>query len=239
MKNSLGARMKRYEDVSHHALTRRTPVIIRVDGKSFHTYTEKLERPFDRTLIMAMVTAATRVMNNIQGCKLAYVASDEASFLLTDWENLETQPWFDYNLQKIVSIAASLMTAYFNTEIKTLNDLYLASFDIPAFKPLASAMFDARAFNIPREEVSNYFLWRAKDWERNSLQMVARNEFSHKQLQGIDCDTIKTMLLSQNIDWENFREDEKYGTFVTKTGDGIFIKPNFVDINTFVEKIML
>ena len=57
---------------------RRTPVIIRVDGRAFHTLTRKMERPFDYGFIRAMVSGARAVASDAQGCELAYVQSDEA-----------------------------------------------------------------------------------------------------------------------------------------------------------------
>lgn len=225
MTDSLGDRMKGYENISRHSLMRRTPVIVRVDGRAFHTYTARLHRPFDRIVISTMVGAASGVMRDMQGCKLAYVQSDEASFLLTDWENLETQAWFGYNIQKVVSIAASSMTARFNIGIKLP--------DTPPF-----AMFDARAFNIPKEEVANYFLWRAKDWERNSIQMVARSVFSQKELDGFDRDQMKTMLLEKGVDWDKYLDDEKYGTFLVRNGEAWSIAPSFSTINVLAEEAM-
>lgn len=188
MKDELGSRMKNfYESRSRTYLTRREPVIIRVDGKAFHTFTKGMLKPFDSSLILTMQLTAREACKKIQGCKLAYVQSDEISFLLTDWENLNTEAWFDYDLQKLVSISASIATAEFNKHYEWVNE---------------QALFDSRAFSIPKEEVCNYFIWRQQDAIRNSIQAIAQSEFSHKELQGKNTLQMKEMLLSKDIDFE-------------------------------------
>jgi tRNA(His) guanylyltransferase len=166
---AIGDRMKaNYELRARRELIRRMPVIVRVDGKAFHTYTRGLARPFDSGFISAMVTAAKAVGEEMQGFKAGYIQSDEASFFLTDYDTFQTSAWFDYSQSKIETICASVMTAAFNRAMGSTID----------------AHFDARAFNVPKEEVSNYFLWRAMDWERNSLSMYCNSFFSHKQMHG-------------------------------------------------------
>ena len=115
MKNdSLGDRMKKYEGVPKTALMRRNPVIIRIDGKAFHTFTRGFRRPFDNVLIESMQKTMKYLCEDIQGCKLGYYQSDEISLLLTDYENINTAAWFDYEVQKMCSIAASMATLAFN-----------------------------------------------------------------------------------------------------------------------------
>ena len=87
---TLGDRMKEYETVSDFRLTKRTPVIIRIDGKAFHTYTRGMDKPFDETLNTIMTYVCEELVPNIQGCKLAYSQSDEISLLLTDWDKINT-----------------------------------------------------------------------------------------------------------------------------------------------------
>ena len=53
--DDLGTRMKTfYEQIPKTKLMRRTPVIIRIDGKAFHTFTRGFKRPFDEILIKTM-----------------------------------------------------------------------------------------------------------------------------------------------------------------------------------------
>jgi len=132
----------------------------------------------------------------IQGCLCAYVQSDEISLLLTDYRRFNT----DYNLQKIVSVSAAMATAYFNE--------YYDSDRI--------AFFDSRAFNLPREEVNNYFVWRQKDWIRNSVQMMGQAHFSHRELQNKSCSDIHEMLHSKGLNWAHLPSRWKNGSFITK-----------------------
>ena len=170
----LADRMKRYEHVSRHLLMRRTPVIIRLDGRAFHTFCHGLEQPFDSDFIDAMHLAARDTGDEMQGFKACYIQSDEASFLLTDYDDVKTEPWFGYVLQKVASISAATMTARFNTRWAHL---------LPA-TDVSKAVFDARAFNVPHDEVANYFLWRMRDWARNSLSMYAGSCFWPKEIHG-------------------------------------------------------
>jgi tRNA(His) guanylyltransferase len=114
-KTSLGNRMKDYyENRSKLFLPRRTYTMIRVDGKAFHTFTRGLDRPFDEGFVEDMNWTAIYMCGNIQGAKLAYVQSDEISVLMTDFDKLTTDAWFDGNVQKITSVSASMATANFN-----------------------------------------------------------------------------------------------------------------------------
>ena len=110
---SLGDRIKGYEKTFSHKAMKRTPLMIRVDGRAFHTFTRGLEKPFDSLLMTAMIESAMYVAKEMQGFKAAYVQSDEVTFCITDYDSLETEGWFDYKLSKVVSISAALMTAAF------------------------------------------------------------------------------------------------------------------------------
>jgi tRNA(His) guanylyltransferase len=203
---SLGDRIKdNYENRYRMYLTRRVPVIIRVDGKSFHSVLNGLKKPFDDKFMKSMDFAAYHTSREMQGFRLGYVQSDEASFLLTDFSDLNTEAWFDYNLSKIVSITSSSFTYHFD------------SADFRIKKP---ALFDARAFNIPAEDVPNYFLWRMKDWERNSLMMYCQSFFSHKDLLGRSKEEQHDLLQGIGKNWAmDLSLREKNGAWVFPTGD--------------------
>lgn len=224
-KDNLGKRMKSYEGVSRNFLTRRLPVILRLDGKAFHTFTRGMERPFDEILIRAMQETAKFLCENIQGCKLAYTQSDEISLLLTDYENIDTSAWFDNNIQKMVSISASMATLKFNEifrkEVNALGYKADESGDYDYYSKLKpkidKAMFDSRAFTLPKEEVVNYFIWRQNDAIRNSIQMVGQANFSHKELHKKSCDDIQEMLFSlKGINWNDIPVNQKRGTCIIK-----------------------
>lgn len=234
-KDSLGDRMKSYEGISRIYLTKRVPVIIRIDGKAFHSFTKGFRRPFDEILIKAMQETAKYLCKNIMGCKIAYTQSDEISLLLEDYERVETQPWFENNLQKIVSVSASMATMAFNRAFAdAVNERYSYYTGINAdewtgsteefdklfdnyFAKIGTAMFDSRVFILPKEEVCNYFIWRQQDATRNSIQMVAQSLFSHRQLQNKNCDQLQEMMFQEhNINWNDYPTVYKRGSCVTK-----------------------
>lgn len=195
-KDALGDRMKEfYENRSKTYLTRRTPVIIRLDGKAFHSFTKGFKRPYDRVFHEAMNETLRYLCKNIQGCKIGYTQSDEITLLLTDYEKLTTDAWFGYSVQKMCSIAASMATLAFN---KAFYNAIPAGTDNESvyYKALEKgAMFDARVFNIPKEEVANCFIWRQQDATRNAIQMLGQTCFSHKELDCKDQNDIQDMLM--------------------------------------------
>lgn len=217
--SSIGTRFKdNYELRARHYLLRRVPVIIRVDGRAFHTLTRGATKPFDANVIKSMRAAAIETFTQMQGCKMAYIQSDEASFLLTDYDQFDTQAWFDYNKSKIETIAAATMSVAFTSQYG---------------RP---GVFDARAFNVPVNEVSNYFLWRSLDWRRNSVAMYAQANFSHNELQGKRVADMHEMLHGIGKNWTTDLSDtEKNGTFLVQSPISFSVlasvKPDYKDID--------
>lgn len=240
--DDLGMRMKNnYETITKYRLTRRTPVIIRIDGKSFHSYTRGFQKPFDPILMKSMQKTMKSLCKNIQGCVLCYTQSDEISLLLVDYRDLNSQAWFDNEVQKICSISASMATMVFNKEFTRMANNYIdnameawniSDDDKKYMKTLdkamtMGAMFDSRCFNIPKEEVTNYFYWRQQDAIRNSIQMVGQANFSHSELHGKTCNDIKEMLHEQKgINWNDFSVPEKRGACCIKTENGWILDEN-------------
>lgn len=197
----IGNRMKEYEAVWDFKMTRRLPVIIRVDGKAFHSYTRGFEKPFDLRIVHAMTAAARALCEEIQGARLAYVQSDEISVLVVDYVSLRSEAWFGNRVQKQASIAASIATMAFNRAM--------------ADKP--TAVFDGRVFQLPREEVCNYFIWRQLDAARNSITSVARAYFSHRQLYGKNTSEMQEMLFqAHGINWAKLPTWQKRGFCVVR-----------------------
>lgn len=202
--------MKRYEEVSRQFLTPRSCAIIRVDGRAFHTISRGMDKPFDQNMMDSMVYAALETAKGMQGFKLGYVQSDEASFLLTDFDNLESQGWFGYEINKVVSISASSMATNFLMQYWKTRGRDLRT--VPTF--------DSRAFIVPPADVVNYFLWRAKDWKRNSLQMYAQSFFSHNQLHNKGHDELHEMLHQKGKNWTtDLTEQQRNGTFIVVNRD--------------------
>lgn len=240
--DNLGTRMKTYyEEIPKIRLMRRTPVAIRIDGKAFHTFTRGFAKPFDEVLGNAMASTMAYLCKNIQGCVFGYTQSDEITLILIDYQTLETDAWFDYEVQKMCSVAASMATMAFNRffmeEVHIFRDNHCKidehfgycadSWDSPEncerwklyCKKMWTAMFDARCFNIPKEEVTNLIYWRQLDATRNSIQMVGQANFSHNELQGKSCNMIQDMLHEQKgINWNDYPTRWKRGRAWTKHG---------------------
>ena len=242
-KDSLGDRMKNnYENRAKTYLVRRMPVIIRLDGRAFHTFTRGFKKPYDEIFHNAMNETMKYLCENIQGCKLGYTQSDEITLLLTDYDTLTTDAWFDNNVQKICSVSASMATMAFN---KNLNKYYAeALFELGCpigcdeymttlNKKLDSAMFDSRCFNIPKEEVTNCFIWRQQDATRNAIQMLGQCNFTHKELQGKSCNDIQDMLmLQQGINFNDMPAKFKRGVCCRKGDDGKWVIDEEIPIFT-------
>lgn len=226
--DDLGVRMKTfYEQIPKTKLMRRCPVAIRIDGKAFHTFTRGFQKPFDEVLIKSMQETMKYLCENIQGCVLGYTQSDEITLILVDYKKLTSSSWFDYEVQKICSIAASMATMAFNKffaenvyftnkfdEHGNIIDKEYVSIHSAHVKALnKGAMFDARCFNIPKEEVTNLVYWRQLDASRNSIQMVGQANFSHKELQNKSCNDIQDMLMTQKgINWNDLPTYQKRGS---------------------------
>lgn len=258
-RDSLGNRMKcNYEEVSKTRLLRRTPVIIRLDGKAFHTFTRGFKKPFDEVFMKTMQETMKYLCENIQGCVLGYTQSDEITLVLVDYKKLDSEAWFDYEVQKLCSISASMATLAFNKALKKHRDDFVdlafafQDFDIEQdyLKTLQKAldkgaMFDSRCFNIPREEVTNCLLWRQQDATRNSIQMVAQANFPHKQLQNKNCNQLQDMLfIEKGINWNDFPTYQRRGSCCIKDENGSwFIDleiPKFVNEGReYVEKLII
>lgn len=235
-RDSLGDRMKNYENVTRAHLVRRMPVIIRIDGKAFHTFTRGFRKPFDQILMNTMQETMKYLCENIQGCVLGYTQSDEISLLLIDYQSLTSDAWFDNTVQKMCSISASMATMAFNkffnaqvieeetswkfgftpqsVEIQNRHKEYMMTLQKAINK---GAMFDSRVFNLPKEEVMNYFYWRQLDATRNSIQSAGQANFSHKQLMNKSCDDIQEMLfMEKGINWNDYPTACKRGVCCKK-----------------------
>lgn len=219
----LAQRIKRYEAASSYTLTPRSCLFIRVDGKAFHTFTRGCDRPFDQEIMDCMAYAMRCTADEMQGFKLAYTQSDECTFVLTDFDTHQTQGWFGYELNKIVSISASLFTAWFN-------DMWARGHERGDV-----ALFDSRAFIVPLDDAPNVFVWRQQDWHRNSVQMLARAHYSHKQLLGLSVPSMHEMLHEKGINWAtDISKRERNGSFYVK---GLGTIPEKLDYDAILSLI--
>lgn len=264
-RDSLGDRMKTYENVSRNYLTRRTPVIVRVDGCHFHSFTRSFDKPYDKVFNNTMADTMKYLCENVQNCVFGYTQSDEITLVLCDYKTLDTAAWFDNNIQKIASVSASLATLAFNKyflanyiqfgkenfpdwdeggtnrelskeeeKMVNLSQTYSKALD-------RGATFDARAFNIPPEEVCNCLIWRQQDAIRNSIQGLGQKHFSQRQLEGKNCKEIKEMLITEkDCDWDKVQQRFQRGTCCFRDrGKGWLIDfwiPLFTENRNYVNK---
>lgn len=213
-KDSLGDRMKTFEDAYRTHLPIRMPVIIRVDGKAFHTYTKSCKRPVDQGLVKCMDQTAIELCKQVQGCQVAYVQSDEISLLLTNYQTLDTQCWFENNIQKMVSVSAGIASATF-----TFNSwrIWMGGVAAPVgLESIKPAYFDSRVWVLPKEEVVNYFLWRQQDATRNSVQMLARYFYSHKECTDKNNSELQEMCFQKGSNWNDVPTSQKRGRCIVK-----------------------
>jgi tRNA(His) 5'-end guanylyltransferase len=207
--DALGDRMKGYEVAARTSLPRRLPVVVRVDGKAFHTYTRGLKRPFDQGFVDAMDRVALTLCWELEGATLAYVQSDEVSILLHNYRRLKTQPWFDNQVQKTVSVAASIAAA----------TMTAASHNVFGQGAVHPAYFDARIFVLPEAEVANYFLWRQRDASRNSVQMLARSLYSHAECDEKDNAALQEMCFQRGKNWNDLPAHLRRGRCIVRVGE--------------------
>lgn len=216
MKSSIGMRMKKnYEKPFNIQLPMRIPVIIRLDGKAFHSLTKNMDKPFDEKFISMMILTANYLCKEIQGAVMAYIQSDEISILIHNYKNLDSMAWFDNKIQKISSVSAGLASAYFT---QLINDEHFYKKNI--FNNTLIASFDARVFVLPENEVCNYFIWRQRDWERNSIQMLARSLYSHNECHKKNKKDLHEMCFQKGKNWNDLIPHLKRGIFMVKNEYG-------------------
>lgn len=229
---NLHERMKQYEAVSQTYLMRRTPVIIRLDGVAFHTFTKKFDKPFDDMFGRTMRHVTRQLVDNIQGCVMGYTQSDEISLALQDYKNLDTDAWFGYNVQKLVSVSAKMATYEFYKAFENVlcgHDPHRClSIYWPALKD-NNVGFDSRCWNLPFEEVNNYFIDRQQDAERNSINLLAQQYYTQKQLDGINIKRLQDKLFrEQGVNWNDLPIEQKRGyVYIPRSN------PKFDEYNRF------
>lgn len=247
MTQSLGDRMKRYEHVFRGVLPPRMPIIMRVDGKAFHTYTRDCRKPFDERLMALMDTTAQRLCAEIQGAQIAFVQSDEISIFIHGYKRFASQSWFSGEIQKMVSCSAAVAAATFTASSW---EIWVPSpgepnYDAVMYRDRAHfikpAFFDSRVFAVPESDVCNYFIWRQQDIERNSIQMLARSLYSHRECNNKDTTALQEMCKQKGHDWNDLPTRQKRGRCVYREGKDWAIDneiPRFVQEREYIEKYL-
>jgi tRNA(His) guanylyltransferase len=206
MNDELGDRMKLYENAeAGRRFLPLIPILARIDGRTFSSFTRGLKRPYDETLSEIMVSTTAKLAKETNAL-LGYTQSDEISLLWYS-DNIQSQIWFDGRIAKMTSQLAAQATLFFYTEL--LEKLPDYARKMPTF--------DARVWQVPnKQEAANCFLWRELDATKNSISMAAQSYYSHKQLQGKNGSEKQEMLFQKGVNWNNFPEFFKRGTYVRK-----------------------
>lgn len=219
-----------YRSLTDYKLLPNSYVLVMVDGRSFsHMVKNRFQKPFDDEFIRMMNETAQYVCKNVQGCKFAYVQSDEISFVLTDFDTPTTDAFFGNRLCKMQSIIASLATAKFNQLMTAYkfnkmvdeygNSLKLSGNEVARLiGNMQEYQFDCKCWNVPSiNDVFAWFLYRQIDCIRNSKQQTAQTYLPHKVLMNKGTDEQIALLISEKgIDWNEFDDDKKYGRFIYK-----------------------
>lgn len=201
----LGDRMKMYEGMGDKPLNPILPVMVRLDGKAFHSFTRSLERPYDERLSDLMV-ATTKFLVDQSNAIIGYTQSDEISLVLYS-DSVESEIFMGGRDFKLKSLLASYASVYFNSK--------LAEF-LPE-KVGTMPVFDCRVWNVPNKvEAVNALVWREQDATRNSVSMAAQSVYSHNQLMNVSCDQMKEMLHQKGINWNDYPVFFKRGTYIQR-----------------------
>lgn len=205
-----------------YRLPTKTYTIVMVDGHSFSKLIKnRYKKPFDEDFVNAMNECAKLVCEKVQGCKFAYIQSDEISFVLTDFDTPETSAFFGNRLCKLQSIIPSIATAKFN-QLSALRELKAANEDKDPYDVIAGMTlvdFDCKAWTVDTwNDMMCHLLWRQRDCVRNSKQQTASTYLSHKELMNLSADAqIALLKEKEDIDWHNFLDELKYGRFCYRT----------------------
>jgi len=236
-KDSLGNRMKTYEEVYKQRTVPKEAIVLRIDGNSFHTFTKGMKKPFDDLLIETMQQTLLALCKDIPNSVFGYTQSDEITIVTIPTDIIRSEDYYSGKVQKILSVTASKTTKFFNRffyeNVQKLKD---GKFNKPEVvdasiyeKRLFEAAFDCRVMNIPEFDIYNNLIWRQQDAIRNSIQMLGQANFSHAQLQKKNTGEIQDMLIEKGINWNNLETYKKQGSCCYKIDRNETHKQWFLD----------
>ena len=205
-KDSLGDRMKRYEaQGTEDRMIPGLPVLVRLDGMAFHTFTKGLQRPFDGRFSLCMIEAMTALVNKYNA-DLAYTQSDEITLYFEN-ADVHTPMPFDGRKHKLISAFASCATGAF---IRGVNN------NLP-MKTHLDPQFDCRIWHVPNTiEVYHSFLWREDDATKNSLSMAAQSLYTQKELHKKGRTELHDLLHAKGVNWNDYPAFFKRGTYARR-----------------------
>lgn len=203
---ALGDRQKAFEArEAGRKLMPGLPVLVRLDGRSFHTFTRGLERPYDARLSHALIETAKYLVDKANA-SIGYCQSDEISLAFPSMDP-SVSMIFDGRTQKLTSVLAAMATAKLNQQI---------ALHIPEKAHLLPVM-DARAWAVSNLDLAaEHFVWREMDATRNSLTMAAHSFYSQKELHKVGFTQKHDMLHAKGVNWNDYPAMFKRGTYVRR-----------------------
>lgn len=202
MVDVFGDRMKQYEAMTSIQLMPMLPILARIDGRSFHSFTRGMEAPFD-SLFRSCMEETTVELCRETNALVGYTQSDEITLLIYS-SDYKSEVWFGGKHSKMVSQLAAQATLIFNRMVAEL---------MPGFVDRRPT-FDARVWQVPNKvEAVNVFVWREQDAVRNSIQSAARSVYSQKKLFGKSCNELQELLFQKGINWNDYSARFKRGAY--------------------------
>lgn len=199
---ALGDKHKKYEGMNQQYFMPMLPIMVRLDGKAFHTFTKGLARPYDARMSHCMAVAAKAVLEITQGL-IAYTQSDEITVIIPAQENM----FYGGRRDKINSVLAAAASVAFNKAI---------AIHIPE-KAHLDPVFDCRSWQYPTDDLCvESLLWRETDATRNSLTMACSAVYKQHELQHKGFVDQHNMLHEKGINWNNYPNFFKRGSYFAK-----------------------
>jgi tRNA(His) 5'-end guanylyltransferase len=193
------------KNFSPEVMIPKLPVIIRLDGNNFSSWTKGLEKPFDSMLTELMIET-TKFLVKETNAIVAYHQSDEITLILYS-PTRKNSIYHEGKKQKILSKLTGKCVDFFNQKRLEL---------LPNHNKRAN--FDCRIYQTPTlEDACAQLLWRENDATRNSKQMLGHAHFSHNELNKLNTDQIQDrLMLEKNINWNDLLIKYKRGTYVKR-----------------------
>ena len=178
-------RISHYEEIADTKLLPKVPVIIRLDGRSFFKATSKLEKPFCASFMEAMSITLLKICKEVSGCIFGYTFHDEILIISKNDQTIDTNPWYNNSIQKIISVTSSLASLELNKNAKDLNISFVGD-----------AVFTGTVFVVPPTEDINTLVSKQQQAFYTAVSMASFYEL-HKKY---DTETVREILVGRSVD---------------------------------------
>ena len=205
--SALGERCKGFEAAeAGRRAVRGQPLIARLDGRAFHTFTRDLARPYERGMSMAMIETARFLVEETRAL-VGYTQSDEITLAWYEAADSVSEYLFDGRFQKLASVLAGMASARF---------CQLCVEHLPG-KVKETPHFDARVWQVPAlADAMDVFVWREDDATKNSITMAAGAHYSDRELDGKNGDVKREMLRAKGVEWSELPSFFQRGTYLQR-----------------------